>query len=140
MATRPRSSTHINSQYGYSPHQSAHSSYASQGTGQNHKPQLLVSSTHGTYSLRSSLKVKGMTSALWCRNTYGSSGAHQPVYVPRIQDFQVRGLAFGPLARLGKDIHKKGHDYNIALLVFFIPYILFKIATPSGVGNRAGAG
>ena len=28
---------------------------------------------------------------------------------------------------LEKDLHMKGNDYNIALLVFFIPYILFEI-------------
>lgn len=28
---------------------------------------------------------------------------------------------------LEKDLHMQGHDYNIALLVFFIPYILFEV-------------
>lgn len=32
---------------------------------------------------------------------------------------------------LEKDLHMKGHDYNIALLVFFVPYILFEV--PSNI-------
>ncbi len=28
---------------------------------------------------------------------------------------------------LEKDLHMKGHDYNVALLVFFVPYILFEV-------------
>ena len=32
---------------------------------------------------------------------------------------------------LEKDLHMKGNDYNIALLVFFVPYILFEV--PSNI-------
>ena len=32
---------------------------------------------------------------------------------------------------LEKDLHMEGHDYNIALFMFFIPYILFEI--PSNI-------
>lgn len=32
---------------------------------------------------------------------------------------------------LEKDLHMKGHDYNIALLIFFIPYIFFEV--PSNI-------
>ena len=32
---------------------------------------------------------------------------------------------------LEKDLHMEGHDYNIALFVFFIPYILFEV--PSNI-------
>ena len=32
---------------------------------------------------------------------------------------------------LEKDLHMEGHDYNIALFIFFIPYILFEV--PSNI-------
>ena len=32
---------------------------------------------------------------------------------------------------LEKDLHMKGHDYNIALFIFFIPYIIFEV--PSNI-------
>ena len=35
------------------------------------------------------------------------------------------------LQGLEKDLHMKGQDYNIALFVFFIPYILFEV--PSNI-------
>ena len=28
---------------------------------------------------------------------------------------------------LEKDLHMKGHDFNVALMIFFIPYILFEV-------------
>lgn len=31
----------------------------------------------------------------------------------------------------------KGHDYNVALLVFFVPYIFFEVPCP-GVSTRTG--
>lgn len=38
------------------------------------------------------------------------------------------------LQGLEKDLHIKGQDYNIALMVFFIPYILFEV--PSNIFIR----
>ena len=38
------------------------------------------------------------------------------------------------LQGLEMDLRMKGHDYNIALLVFFIPYILFEV--PSNIWIR----
>ena len=38
------------------------------------------------------------------------------------------------LQGLEKDLHMKGQDYNIALMVFFIPYILFEV--PSNIFIR----
>ena len=35
------------------------------------------------------------------------------------------------LQGLEDDLHMKGHDFNIALMVFFIPYILFEV--PSNI-------
>ena len=35
------------------------------------------------------------------------------------------------LQGLEKDLHMEGHDYNVALFVFFIPYILFEV--PSNI-------
>lgn len=38
------------------------------------------------------------------------------------------------LQGLEKDLEMKGHDYNVALFVFFIPYILFEV--PSNIVIR----
>jgi hypothetical protein len=46
-------------------------------------------------------------------------------FIDRINIGNVR------LQGLEKDLKMKGHDYNIALFVFFIPYILFEV--PSNI-------